>query len=715
MQSARKVLVNDDIEICGIRTNNLKGFDVKLKRNSINLIIGPSGSGKSSLAYDTVAQIGLHELNSLCNDSDSEPNFKVSSYKNMLVTVPIKQLNTNSNVRSTIGTYFNLNHYITVLFSSILNIPYSAFVLNKTENFCQTCKGLGTIKAPDVQKIVNYSVPLNQNPFRCYRIHKEFYCEIIKKFCDEKNIDSSKCFKDLNDSESQELLNGTSKKKYQVKYQRTKYVASRTSYYYGVLNLEKHMMPDFTLAESFYSDVVCPECSGEKFNTEKRQFKVCKKSIGEVLNLPFSELLKWLEDVKAKKLAEMSDFSLTQLINFCKKTVELRLDYLFLNRTIPSLSGGELQRLRLAKLFTTQLKDLLIILDEPLAGLSQLEKGIIYKNVKQLVPKNTLLIVDHHDIFFKDASQIITLGEKSGILGGNLIDTNKYINSLKSATAFSAKKCSEFESVNIEKSVYKYKGAKLQIAKNAMNIITGASGIGKSTLLREYLPLYFDDYEYINQKPLAGNKDSNVATSLGVFTLITNIFAKKFKKERTFFSNHTGDKGCCPSCSGSGIQFYNNSAVNFVYECKECKGSGFNQELLKYKIDGKSIIDVMAMTIDEAVAYFNADKKIASLLESASSILLGSLVMGQKMSTLSGGENVRIKILRAWKSSSSVLGIDEPFRGLNKNEICHVANYLTSLLDEKKTIIVIDHEEEGFKYFSNKQELKNIDNVLIGK
>lgn len=350
--------MNDDIEICGIKTNNLKGFDVKLKRNSINLIIGPSGSGKSSLAYDTVAQIGLHELNSLCNDSDIEPNFKVSSYKNMLVTVPIKQLNTNSNVRSTIGTYFNLNHYITVLFSSILNIPYSAFVLNKTENFCQTCKGLGTIKAPDVQKIVNYSVPLNQNPFRCYRIHKEFYCEIIKKFCDEKNIDSSKCFKDLNDSESQELLNGTSKKKYQVKYQRTKYVASRTSYYYGVLNLEKHMMPDFTLAESFYSDVVCPECSGEKFNTEKRQFKVCKKSIGEVLNLPFSELLKWLEDVKAKKLAEMSDFSLTQLINFCKKTVELRLDYLFLNRTIPSLSGGELQRLRLAKLFYDTAKGL---------------------------------------------------------------------------------------------------------------------------------------------------------------------------------------------------------------------------------------------------------------------------------------------------------------------------------------------------------------------
>lgn len=706
--------MNEDIEICGIKTNNLKGFDVCIKRNSINLVIGPSGSGKSSLAYDTVAQIGLHELNSLCNDSESEPNFKVSSYKNMLVTVPIKQLNTNSNIRSTVGTYFNLNHNISVLFSSILNIPYSNFILNKTENFCQNCKGLGTVKSPDIQKIINYNVPLSQNPFRCYRIHKEFYCEMIKNFCSEINVDSNKCFKDLTEAEINKVLTGTSKKKYQVKYKRTKYTASRTSYYYGVMLQDKRMMSDFTLTDNFYSDVVCPECSGEKFNIEKRKFKICKKSIGEVLNLPFSDLLKWLKEIESKKLSENVGFSLRQLINFCRKAVELKLEYLFLNRTIPSLSGGELQRLRLAKLFTTQLKDLLIILDEPLAGLSQDEKAIIYENIKQLVPKNTLLVVDHHDFFFKDAKQIITLGEKSGNLGGNLIDTANYMKSISSVPAFFAKKSSEVENIDILKNIYKYKGARLQIEKKAMNIVTGASGVGKSTLLREYLPLYFDDYEYINQKPLAGNKDSNVATALGIFTLITNVFAKKFNKERTFFSNHAGDKGCCPSCSGSGIQFYNNSVISFTYGCKVCGGSGFNQELMKFRIDGKSIIDIMAMTIDEAEEYFKNDKKISILLESASSILMGALVLGQKTSTLSGGENVRIKILRSGKSFASVLGIDEPFRGLNKIEICNVASYLNSLLDENKTIIVIDHEEEGFKYFSNKQVLKNIDSVLTG-
>lgn len=707
--------MNEDIEICGIKTNNLKGFDVKITKNGINLIIGPSGSGKSSLAYDTISQIGLHELNSLYNDSESEPSFKVDSYKNMMVSVPIKQLNSNTNVRSTIGTYFNLTQNIIAIFSSVLDLPYSFFVLNKTENFCPICKGLGTIKTPDVHKIINFNIPLNKNPFRCYRIYKEFYCEMISKFCEEKKIDSSKSFKDLTDSEINELLYGVSKKKYQVKYAKTKYVASRTSYYYGVLLLEKHMMPDFTLSESFYSDTTCPECLGEKFNIEKRDYKVCNKSIGEVQGLPFSELLLWIEEVKSKQLAKNADFSIRQIYDFCKKAVELKLDYLFLNRTIPSLSGGELQRLKLAKLFNTQLKDLLIILDEPLAGLSKYEKQIICENIKKLVPKNTVIIVDHHDVFFDVAKQIITLGEKSGILGGFLIDTKKYLKDIEQNYELTPHKSDIFETINLKKQVYRYSGVSLVIETSAMNIITGSSGIGKSTLLREYLPLYFENYEYLNQKPLLGNKDSTVATALGIFTLITSIFSKKYKKERTFFSNHSGDKGSCPVCSGSGLQFFGSSDVNFSYECKECKGTGFNQELSKYKINDKSIIDILSMTIDEATEYFIADKKISSLLKAASNILLGSLVLGQKTSTLSGGENVRMKILKASKSTSNCLGIDEPFRGLSKVEIYYVAKYLASFVDDGRTIIVIDHEEEGVKYFSNRIELKNVNSFLVGE
>ena len=221
--------MDEDIHICGIKTNNLKNIDVTIRKNSLNLIIGPSGSGKSSLAYDTIAQIGLHELNSLCGNVEADHSYKVDSYENFLVTVPIKQTNTNSNVHSTIGTYFNLNHNIISIFSSILQLPYSFFILNKSENVCPNCKGLGTIKKPDVQKIINYNIPLNKNPFRCYNIHKDFYCEIIKNFCDEIGIDSSKSFKDLSEQEISALLYGTSSKKYQIKYKRTKYIASRTT------------------------------------------------------------------------------------------------------------------------------------------------------------------------------------------------------------------------------------------------------------------------------------------------------------------------------------------------------------------------------------------------------------------------------------------------------------------------------------------------------
>ena len=705
--------MDEDIHICGIKTNNLKNIDVTIRKNSLNLIIGPSGSGKSSLAYDTIAQIGLHELNSLCGNVEADHSYKVDSYENFLVTVPIKQTNTNSNVHSTIGTYFNLNHNIISIFSSILQLPYSFFILNTSENICPNCKGLGTIKKPDVQKIINYNIPLNKNPFRCYNIHKDFYCEIIKNFCDEIGIDSSKSFKDLSEQEISALLYGTSSKKYQIKYKRTKYIASRTTYYYGVLLDGKRMMPDFNLSEKYYSDVICPDCSGEKYCIDKRKFKVCNKSIGEVLNLPFNELLVWLEHVKKEHQISELDFLFNTLLSFCKKASELQLHYLFLNRSIPTLSGGEFQRLRLTKLFNSQLKDLLIILDEPLAGLSHKEKEIVYDNIKLLIPQNTLVIVDHHDVFFGLAKNIITLGEKSGALGGYVINTDRYLKSLNKEYTVIEKSDGKEESIAIDKKIYKYNGIRIGIKNGCLNLITGPSGIGKSSLLREYLPLYYDDYEYINQRPLFGNKDSNVATTLGIFTLITNIFSKEFKKDRTFFSNHLGDKGACPACRGSGFQSYDSLFNDFQFECKECKGTGFNQELQKYKVKSKSIIDILSMTIDEAAEYFAFDKKIYEILKMASSVLLGSIKLSQKTSTLSGGENVRIKIIKSIRSTSQFLGIDEPFRGLNKNEIYMVALFLSSLVKKGRTIIVVDHEEEAFKYFSKIINLRLVDNYLI--
>ena len=201
-----------EIKIYGIETNNLKNIDVFLKKHTINLIIGLSGSGKSSLAYDTIAQIGQYEINSMFLDIESEPTYKVREYCNMLSTVPIKQMNNNNNIRSTIGTYFGINRNVVLLFSLFFNVKQDFFVLNKTDNLCPDCEGIGFQRKLDINRIIDYDIPLEKNPIKCWTKSKEFYSTIIKLFCEDNSIDYKKNFRMLSSIEKNIILNGESEK-----------------------------------------------------------------------------------------------------------------------------------------------------------------------------------------------------------------------------------------------------------------------------------------------------------------------------------------------------------------------------------------------------------------------------------------------------------------------------------------------------------------------
>ena len=209
-----------DIIFNGIETNNLKDIDITLIKNAINLIIGPSGSGKSSLAYDTIAQIGQHEFMSMFADNVSEPTYRVKSFSNMAAAVPIKQTNNNNNLRSTIGTYFGLNRSIGLIYAVKLGVPEDAFVLNKESNLCPVCHGLGTISMLDEVRIVDYNVSLEKNPFKCWNRNKDFYSEIIKRYCVDEGIDTTKTLRDLSDNEKKKILYGESDKKYSIRYKK---------------------------------------------------------------------------------------------------------------------------------------------------------------------------------------------------------------------------------------------------------------------------------------------------------------------------------------------------------------------------------------------------------------------------------------------------------------------------------------------------------------
>ena len=708
--------MSDTIDVWGVETNNLKDIDVSLEKHAINLIIGPSGSGKSSLAYDTVAQIGQHEFMSMFADNASDPTYKVKGYRNMVAAVPLKQANYNNNMRSTIGTYFGLNRYIGFIFSVISGVSEDFFVLNKESNLCEVCHGFGTVKELDVNKLISFNTKLKDDPVRCWDRYKDFYRSIIEKFCTEVGIDPNKTFRELTEEERHTFLYGESKSKYQIIYHKVNSKSSRTTKFYGVMR-KKPLIVGANISDKYYSDTVCPCCRGKKYASSHDGIKVGGLSIGEYMITPFADLLIVNKAIRKHSKSALLTFALDAIDTFLQRAIVFNLGYLFFNRSIPTLSGGELQRLRMVQVFNTQLTDLLIVLDEPLGGLSGKERKKIYDSIIELKEKHTLVIVDHSDIFVKSARTIVALGEKSGKNGGYLIDAQSYIKKLKAPMPKPEHTLGAPIRVALNSKIYQYNGVDIELSEGCLNLITGASGIGKSTLIREYFPQFFESYAYVNQRPILGNKNSNVATSLDIATEIFSIFAKKFKKDKNYFSNNTGNEGCCPSCLGAGYIEYGSEKTSVLrLECADCAGTGFNKDLAKHKINGKSIFDIWKMTVDEAADFFkDINPKIATALQNASSILLGHLLIGQPTSTLSGGENIRIKLLKLRNSRSDVLGIDEPFKGLSLTEIHSVINFLIGMVNKGKTIVVIDHNEEAFPYFANHIELINKNGLLTDK
>lgn len=505
--------MDKSINIWGIETNNLKNIDVQIEPNAINLIIGPSGSGKSSLAYDTIAQIGQHEFMSMFADNVSDPTYRVRAYENMAAAVPIKQSNHNSNIRSTIGTYFGINRSIVLIYAAVLGISEESFVLNKEENLCEECHGLGYIRVLDPNRIVNYDLPLTKNPFRCWNRYKDFYQQIIQQFCADYGVDASKNFRQLTDREKKLILYGESEKKYSIRYKKSNGFSRRTTRYYGVMT-GKPMQVNYAPAGQFFKDETCKCCQGKKYSLQHEKWMINGLSIGDFMTMPFERLLPYIEKMTAEIIDTNLLFAINSIRKFVLKAIELNLGYLFFHRSIPTLSGGELQRLRMVQVLSTQLSNLLLVLDEPLAGLSGKEKAAMLQATNDLAGKHTIVIVDHSDAFVSRAKRIIALGEKGGANGGFLIDAKKYLTEQSVRNKIEIFPAKKMNHVVISNSVYSYTGVNLTIGESGMNLITGRSGVGKSTLLREYLPQYYEDYLYISQKPLLGNKNSSVALSL---------------------------------------------------------------------------------------------------------------------------------------------------------------------------------------------------------
>lgn len=695
-----------DISYKGITTNNVKNVDVTIRSGEITFFCGPSGSGKSSVAVDTIYKISEDELFQLFNTRNSVSNYEVKYYENILPAVCIQQENYNRNPRSTIATYFSLDIYFKQLFSLKNSVSQSAFQFNTPSSACPICKGTGIVISPDILSIVDFSEIIKDIPFRPWRVSRNnYYQKSLEMFCMENNIDVNLRFNSIEKYQQDLLLYGQSINKYKIDFVANKRKHTKTAKYFGPIKelsdeIDGNKLPAYK--KKYLGGKICHACSGTRFSTHSLTFKLYKKSIGDLYCMEIDQLLDWIKTNKERWQESPSEKNLFNNIElFLESLVSLNLGYLNLNRSIPSLSGGELQRLRLAKAINSQFTNFIYVLDEPTSGLHPSEWETIANVVGELKKKkNTIILIEHNEFLKKTADNVITMGPGGGKNGGEIVTQiddhitqnfkQKFIKSTSSLKIMSS------SSNNINNLC-------CDLPLGTIVGICGVSGSGKSSFMKSIIPRHLDDTQYFSQTPIRGNSYSIVATALGVFEEISKLFAKNTNSPRESFFYASKGKGQCETCGGKGFLEEASSYILEAITCPDCCGRRFSETTLRKKLNGLNIYEFLSLSIDEIQEIVaGKHKPLTNALTLASNVGLGYLRLFQNTSTLSGGEAQRVKFTAKMLASKQkqVFLLDEPFRGLDRENIKGIIRVLYSLAEQGSSIFIAEHNPFALSYCS---------------
>ena len=499
-------------------------------------------------------------------------------------------------------------------------------------------------------------------------------------------------------------------------------------------------------AKGFMDEVVCSSCEGNRLKKESLHFKINNKSISDLAKLDINELAEWFKNLDAK-LSERQLIIATEILKEIKTRIQflldVGLDYLTLDRTSKSLSGGEAQRIRLATQIGSQLVGVLYILDEPSIGLHQRDnQKLIDSLVKLRDIGNSVLVVEHDKDMIEHADFVFDIGPGAGVHGGEIVSEGTY-QEIKEHPTLTADYLGGRRQIEVPKNRRKGNGKSIKITgasgNNLKNVtaefplgkmicVTGVSGSGKSTLINETLYPILNKHIYrgvkepmpykkitglehvdkvidIDQSPIGRTTRSNPATYTGVFSEIRSLFAKtpeasiRGYKPGRFSFNVKG--GRCETCQGGGVRIIEMNFLPDVHvECETCQGKRFNRETLEIRYKGKSIADVLEMTIDHAVEFFKLIPKIHSKLKTIKDVGLGYITLGQRSTTLSGGEAQRIKLaseLSKRDTGNTFYILDEPTTGLHFEDIRVLMNVLNTLADKGNTVLIIEHNMDVIK------------------
>lgn len=698
-------MTGEMIEILHANENNLKDISVKIPKKKITIITGVSGSGKSSLIFDTLAAESQRMLNDTYSAYIQQllPHYgrpNVEKINNLPVSIIIDQKKIGGNARSTVGTVTDIYTLLRLLFSRIGKpfVGYSMnFSFNNTNGMCPQCQGLGVVKDININKLIDVDKSLAEGAIQFPTFQPGGWR--LTRYTESGYFDIQKPIKYYSNLELNTLL-----------YEKEKIPDNptekwhKTVKYIGVIPrirssfLEKEQKQYKEEIEEIIKEQICPHCTGKRLNDTILSCKIKEKSIGDCVNMSINELKSFIQTIHEKEVQTVIDDIFQRLSTL----EEVGLDYLTLNRTTNTLSGGESQRIKMSKHLNSSLSDILYIFDEPSTGLHPHDIIGINKIFKGLKDKgNTVVIVEHDPDVIKIADHIIDMGPKPGVHGGEILFEGTYLELLNSHTITGLtlsekhkinminKEFTEFYELN-NANMFNLKNISVKIPKNALTVVTGVAGSGKSTLITRLFINRYPNSVLLDQKKVYTSSRSTLATYIGFFDKIRTEFGKANNQSSSLFSYN--GKGACPLCKGMGIIKTDLAFLDDVEQtCELCAGRRYSEEALSYKYKGYTISDILNLTVEEALAVFT-DKEIKKILHTIQEVNLSYIKLGQSLDTLSGGELQRLKIaVTLLNDAGEIYILDEPSSGLHEADTKKLIVLLNKLIERGKTIIALEH------------------------
>lgn len=720
------------IRVVGARENNLKNVSVEIPKRRLSVFTGVSGSGKSSLVFATIANESQRLIN------ETYPTFvqqfmgqlnrpEVDGLENVSPAIIVDQERMGSNSRSTVGTATDAHAMLRILFSRIgvphvgspqafsFNIPSvkgsGAITVDRgdhtgkpehrtfeiTGGMCPHCEGLGEVSDIDLDELYDKTKSLAEGALTIPGYNVDGW--MVKGFTESGFVDPHKPIQDYTEQERADFLY---KEPTKVK------MAGINMTYEGLVpkitkamlqkdrdSLQPHIRAFVERAVKF---MPCPDCGGTRLNEGARSSKIDGVSIADAAAMQITDLAEWL--------ATIGDPAVAPLMAGLRKTIgsfiDIGLGYLSLDRAAGTLSGGEAQRTKMIRHLGSALTDVTYVFDEPTAGLHPHDIQRMNDLLQQLRDKgNTVLVVEHKPEVIEIADYIVDLGPGAGRAGGEIQYTGD-VAGLRTSGTITGRHLDDRArikpSTRAPKGALEIRGATqhnlrevdVDIPLGILTVVTGVAGSGKSSLIHGNVPA-FDDVVVVDQSPIKGSRRSSPATYTGLLDTIRSAFAKANGVKPGLFSANSD--GACIACKGLGVIITNLGFTQSVETlCEVCNGTGFSDEVLEYRLDGKNIAEVLAMSADEASVFFTkgpAHTTLARMID----VGIGYITLGQALNTLSGGERQRLKLAISMAKKGAIYVLDEPTTGLHLADVQNMLGMLDRLVEAGNSVIVIEHHQ----------------------